>query len=46
MSGHTWKEVNSSISEQIKTYLLDNGGIQAEVKGQHEVWRVKFSDLI
>lgn len=44
MAGRTWKNVENSVSQRIKTYLLDNGGIEADVKSQHEVWRVKFSD--
>ena len=44
MPGHTWKNIENSISEQIKSYLLDNGGTEGEAKNPHEVWRVKFSD--
>ena len=44
MPGHTWKNIENSISEQIKSYLLDNGGTEGEVKNPHEVWRIKFSD--
>ncbi len=44
MPGHTWKNIENSVSEQIKSYLFDNGGTEDEVKSQHEVWRIKFSD--
>jgi len=44
MPGRTWKNIDNSVSEEIKLYLLDNGGTEDEVKSLHEVWRVKFSD--
>ena len=44
MPGRTWKNIENSVSEGIKSYLLSNGGTEGEVKGQLEVWRVKFSD--
>jgi hypothetical protein len=44
MSGRTWKIIENPVSEEIKLYLLDNGGTEDEVKSLHEVWRVKFSD--
>jgi ribonuclease HIII len=44
MPGRTWKTIENPVSEEIKLYLLDNGGTEDEVKSLHEVWRVKFSD--
>jgi len=44
MQGRTWKEIGNSKAEDIKSYLLNNGGVEREVKGTNEVWRIKFSD--
>ncbi len=44
MSGRTWKNVNSYTAEEIKNYLIKNGGKEQEVKSPHEHWRVRFSD--
>lgn len=44
MQGRTWKNVESSTAKRIKTHLLDQGGIEQEVKSPYEEWRVKFSD--
>lgn len=44
MSGHTWKNVDLSIAEKIKAYLLGSGGEEREVKTVVEKWRVRFSD--
>ncbi|MEW6201701.1 MAG: hypothetical protein AB1546_06985 [bacterium] len=46
MPGRTWKDVEGSAQEKIKSYLLDNGGIQQETKSPYEVWRVGFSDIV
>lgn len=43
-SGRTWKNVNPSDAEKIKEYLLNDGGVEEEVKAPHEEWRVRFSD--
>jgi len=44
MEGRSWKKVERAIADEIKKYLLDNGGIEKEVKNTNEVWRVRFSD--
>ena len=44
MHGRTWKNIENIIAEEIKSYLLKNGGVEQEIKNPHEVWRVKFSD--
>jgi len=44
MQGRTWKNVEDSIAEQIRSYLLENGGEVREVKNPHEKWRVRYSD--
>lgn len=44
MSGRTWKDVKSSTAEDIKKYLLEQGGIEQEAKSPHEAWRIRFSD--
>lgn len=44
MSGRIWKKVEPSIAEEIKDYLLKNGGKEQKVKSPHEEWRVRFSD--
>jgi ribonuclease HII len=44
MEGRTWINIRTDVAEEIRKYLLKNGGIEGEVKSIHEVWRVKFSD--
>lgn len=44
MLGKTWKNINNDEAEKIKSYLLDNGGVENAVTSSHENWRVKFSD--
>jgi len=44
MQGRTWKNVQNGTGEKVKSYLLENGGLQEEIKSPHEGWRVKFSD--
>jgi len=44
MQGRTWKNVKNSNAEKIKSYLLQSGGEEREVKSPHEKWRIKFSD--
>ncbi len=44
MPGRTWKDIKGSVAEKIKAFLLDNGGSEERIKGQYEVWRIKFSD--
>lgn len=46
MQGRTWKKVDKEKAKKIKFYLLENGGIEREAKGQYEEWRVSFSDSI
>lgn len=46
MQGRTWKKIDDNDAEKIKSYLLENGGIEQNVKGQYEKWRVIFSDSI
>jgi ribonuclease HIII len=44
MQGRTWKNISNDAAEQFKSYLLERGGLEENVKSQHENWRVKFSD--
>lgn len=44
MQGRTWKNIKNSIAMDIKSYLLENGGFEGEIKSPHELWRIKFSD--
>jgi len=44
MQGRTWRNVESTIAEEIKSYLLELGGVEEEVKSALEAWRIKFSD--
>jgi len=44
MQGRTWKNIENSTAEEIKGYLLENGGFEEEVKSPHERWRIKVSD--
>jgi ribonuclease HII len=44
MLGHTWKNVENSMAEKIKRYLLEQGGQEEGVGSIHEEWRVRFSD--
>jgi ribonuclease HII len=44
MQGRTWKNLSNDVAEQFKLYLLENGGLEEQVKSPHENWRVKFSD--
>jgi len=44
MSGRTWKNIDSRTADEIKKYLLKNGGEEQEAKSPHEEWRVRFSD--
>ncbi len=44
MAGRTWKNINPIKAEEIKNYLLKNGGEEKSIKSQHEKWRVRFSD--
>jgi len=42
--GRTWRNVKSATAEEIRTHLLEHGGIEEEVKSAPEAWRIKFSD--
>jgi len=44
MSGRRWKNIEHLTAEEIKDYLLRNGGEEREVKAPYEDWRVRFSD--
>jgi len=44
MSGRTWKNIDSATADEIRNYLLKNGGKEQEAKSQLEGWRVRFSD--
>ncbi len=44
MQGRTWKKIEPSLTNEVKKYLIDNGGNEEDVKSPHEDWRVKFSD--
>jgi len=43
MSGRKWK-LNQEEGEEVKEYLLQQGGEEKEVKNTSEKWRIKFSD--
>ncbi|MEM3464983.1 MAG: hypothetical protein QXU11_08100 [Thermoproteota archaeon] len=43
MSGRTWKLQNVA-AEEVKKYLLEQGGVEEEVGSVHEKWKIKFSD--
>lgn len=43
--GQKWKDIPKEIAEQIKTYLLKEGGREdLQLHGVAEVWRVRFSN--
>lgn len=44
LSGKTWKNLKEKQSEEIKNWLIQNGGIEQPVKTKYELWRIKFSD--
>jgi len=44
MSGRTWKNIDPGTADDIRNYLLKNGGKEQEAKSPHEEWRVRFSD--
>ncbi|HUU49717.1 MAG TPA: hypothetical protein VMW81_02005 [Nitrospinota bacterium] len=44
MKGRTWKNIEKNASEEIKSYLSENGGTSEEVKSLYEEWRIRFSD--
>lgn len=44
MQGRTWRNIENSKAEEVKSYLLENGGIEREVKSHYEGWRIGFSD--
>ncbi|MFC2010139.1 hypothetical protein ACFLUL_00995 [Chloroflexota bacterium] len=44
MQGRSWKNIDDSIALNVKSYLLNEGGIDAGTKNPHESWRVKLSD--
>jgi ribonuclease HII len=42
--GQKWK-VDAVAADEIKSYLIQQGGMEdKDIKSEHEVWRVKFSD--
>jgi ribonuclease HII len=42
--GQKWK-VDAVTADEIKSYLIQQGGVEdKDIKSEHEVWRVKFSD--
>ena len=43
-SGQKWSDIPKEQAEEIKKYLLKEGGLEQNVKGPSEVWRVRFSD--
>jgi len=45
MQGRTWKFIEADLADEIKRYLLENGGIEEEVKAPYEEWRIRFSDV-
>lgn len=44
MQGRTWEDIEDSTAEEIKSFLLQKGGKEKEVKGDYEKWRIRFSD--
>ncbi|KXA99730.1 hypothetical protein AKJ42_02635, partial [candidate division MSBL1 archaeon SCGC-AAA261C02] len=40
----TWKKVDDSTADKIRSQLLGNGGIEQDVGTENEKWRIKFSD--
>ncbi|KUK17721.1 MULTISPECIES: hypothetical protein [Thermococcus] len=44
LNGRTWKGIEPLISDKIKEYLIENGGVEQEVKSPYEEWRIKFFD--
>jgi len=44
MSGRTWKNVEPMLADKVKKYLMENGGVEQEIKSKYEVWRIRFSD--
>ncbi|MHA1284501.1 MAG: hypothetical protein ACTSQP_18535, partial [Promethearchaeota archaeon] len=46
VNGRTWKNIDKSVANQIKNYLLENGGEYYKIKAAFEVWRIKFLDSI
>lgn len=44
MPGRTWKNIQIEKSQQIKEYLIANGGEERSVQAPSESWRIKFSD--
>ena len=44
MRGRPWRNIEKSLAQKIKEYLLEQGGIEEKVTGIHEEWRIKFSD--
>jgi len=43
MSGRTWR-IQADAAEKARKYLLEQGGVEEEIKSTHEGWRIKFSD--
>lgn len=44
MAGRTWKKLDTGTAEEIRSYLLEQGGDEQEVKNENEAWRIRFSD--
>jgi len=44
MRGRPWRNIEKSLAQKIKKYLLEQGGIEEKVTSVHEEWRIKFSD--
>ena len=44
MYGRSWKNIDSRSAEEIRDYLIKNGGVNREVNSVYELWRVGFSD--
>lgn len=45
MSGQRWNLDNTQ-SDNLKDYLLKNGGTERQIKSETESWRIRFSDSI
>jgi|GEM_PF-310714 len=45
MSGRTWK-AHGDKAEEIKKYLIEQGGVEEKVTSIHEEWRIRFSDSV
>ncbi len=45
ISSKTWPNVEKDKAEQIKIWLIENGGTEKTVNPPYELWRIKYSDI-